>query len=262
MKKSISKISNIPLSIKPAEANISNLISDIVFTSNSVVATVKLKLQSTIRTIRILWGDTKVTILDFSKLVSNPTGPIEFLPNGYIRFKHAYDLPENKKSFNQFIIVIAENINEKDIRTQSLSITPRFKIYHTDISFRLLDKGDSILENSSEWNITTIYSSPGTIKPSRSYEFDIAESITPTPWITLSGSNHIAELTHGESMTTAINLKEFDFFANDLYYLYISIDVDSENKLVTKSSGIIEIKYYQNFELIRPIQIGIPPLQL
>lgn len=254
------KITNIPIAIKSAELNIENLISELDITSDSIVGIVEIKLKPGVLKLRILWGDAKTSILDFKKLYALPAGPIEFLPNNYIRIKHVYDLPVDKKPFLQSILVTAQSLNGEDTRLKNLTISPRFIVFHTDVSFRLLHKGDSIAESTSEWSISANYSSPSPIKPTRTYYFEIGESITPTPWITLGGSNHAHELIAGESISTFIQLIERDPIEDDHYSASIYLDVFSENIFVTKIAGIIELKYTQNFQLIKPIQSSIPPL--
>ena len=197
-------------------------------------------------------------------------GTVEILPDGSYQLQHAYELPADK---NQFVVIVqvraVNEDNDDDVRTQLLTVIPRFQVWHADVQFQLLEKGDSLAESTSEWSLSQssrVSQSPvQSTEPfgsTRRWAFDIGESILPSLWKKLENSGRSHDLVNGGFWYDSFSMNEIDPVWDDHYSCTLKLDVNIEGGLIeiVDSSGTIKLKFYQDVKLIKPINDGRPPV--
>jgi hypothetical protein len=132
----------------------SDLISEMTVTSDSVVATITIKLSTGTKLLRVDWGDDKSTRIRLDRITNiYNSGLFNILGDGWFELRHVYEPPTDGSSFNTPILVKASSNTDVDFKFSLLNIVPRYRVHFADVYFRLIDTGD-FGEAHSEWSIS------------------------------------------------------------------------------------------------------------
>jgi hypothetical protein len=139
----LGQLANLELSIKPkAKMNIRAYIVDFSVETDSVVATVTIQTNDTLKRILIDWGDDSETLNSRPGIYLSLPGT-EPLPPGTYRFSHAYAEPEDRRPFLEIILVrVEDNAGGLDFRVQDITLTPRYRVTNYRTSVRTTSRCD------------------------------------------------------------------------------------------------------------------------
>lgn len=249
---------------------VSELISEMTVTSDSVVATITLKLNSGTRLLRVDWGDDKSTRIRLDRITSiYNSGLFTILGDGWFELRHVYEPPSDGSSFNTPILVKASSNTDVDFKFSLLNIVPRYRVHFADVYFRLIDSGD-FGEPHSEWSISmnvrkynsATYNTE-TLGSTASWRFDaIPESVLPSDWYRLQNSGRSTEMVKGDYLFAAFNFTETDLIWDDVFNTGFTLDIQKPTDGIEMNdiSNTFTIRFYQQVKLIQNIPNFNPPI--
>jgi hypothetical protein len=146
-----SVISVKPQPLPPQALNI----AECSLATDSVVATVTVRLDAPMRRIVVQWGDGAVNTLRKTPEVEAAVGHPDPLPAGTYRLSHAYAPSEDRKPFHRFVLIRAEDASGGiDYCVRKITLTPRYRVTNYRTTLTLVSECDSIFEKQSEFLIT------------------------------------------------------------------------------------------------------------
>lgn len=129
--------------------DIAHSISDFEITTDSVVAKATVVTDKSTRRIFIDWGDGQNDTINlvpgrkFGVVNRLSTSPAETLPEGTFEIYHAYDEPEDRKTFSHTVLLhVEDTTGGDDLRLREISLTPRYRIVHYQARFQLRETCD------------------------------------------------------------------------------------------------------------------------
>ena len=260
---SLNTIGNEIIVLKPSPIELAgSLIEVFNVTTVSVVATAEIKVKTGTKNFQLDWGDGHVSRI-------STTGPIihsgpSISPRSEDRtytLQHVYEISDDQEFQMWILLSTYGQGNISDIRILNLTIRPKYRIWFSDIFFRLIEKGDSLFESESEWVITQQTHVQHTSEPYQETiggpfrwgELNIVEQVLPTPYIRLEGSRKSYDLFRNERLLSSIQFLEIDPVTDDPYWLYISLDPKSSQETVEKTTGPIQYRYDISISLLKPL---------
>lgn len=249
---------------------ISDLISEMSVSTDSVVATITIKLKSGTKQLRVDWGDNKSTLIRLDRIANLPnSGLFTILGDGWFEIRHVYEPPADGSSFITTLLVKASSNSDVDFKVSQLNIIPRYQVHFADVYFRLIDSGDfgephsewSISMNVIKYNAATYTSEP--LGPTASWRFDaIPESVLPSDWYRLQNSGRSTEMVKGDYLYAYFNFTETDFIWDDVFRAGITLDILQPTDGIERnnSTNTFTLRYYQQIKLIKNVPNNIPPV--
>lgn len=234
-------------------------------TSDSVVAKVRIVTNEKTRRILIDWGDLESDSIrvvpgvkfDLSAIdaQSNP------LPDGTYEIFHAYEMPEERNTFERHITIrIEDGKGRVDQRSETIILVPKYRINVYRASVQQRSKCDRLLfpwdNPSSNFEITRTINGEEGIRwrwrPSNSFISDAIFSILPA-----SQFETIYEIG-GNSTFLIYNFREFDTIsADDTGRHFNTLGRSTETGLVEQDVRVggctVRIKYEVEVALIKPL---------
>lgn len=132
-------------------------ISDLDITTDSVVAKVHFQTDADTRQVQIDWGDLqadRIRVRPGSNVALSPVNNPNPLPDGTYEIFHAYELEDGYNPFQRHISLrIMDSSGAIDIRSTTVTITPRYRVNVYQTSVRLLDPCD-FFGNQGDFRIT------------------------------------------------------------------------------------------------------------
>ncbi|MDX1362814.1 hypothetical protein [Arenibacter latericius] len=217
-------------------------------TTDSVVAKATIVTDTETRRINIDWGDGQNDTInlvpgrpfDIDRFsVGVGSEPVDPLPEGTYEIYHAYDEPEDKRSFDHIVLVNVENKNGgNDIRLREISLIPRYRIVHYQTRFQLPEGCDVGQEMQKFKVVISIGGVPIHEYPDIKIKNNPAGSVI---WHLLEGSQLAQELSYGTpydgSLLIRYDFTEEDFWLND--HGTVSIN----NHILPAESGLHETQF-------------------
>jgi hypothetical protein len=178
-------------------------LDDFTVTTDSVVATAKVRYSGTARRVTVRWGDGTES-RKRPTIPGLPTGPED-------TFQHVYAAPVNGYPFTQFVTASVESLTGAvDVEILSITITPRYEVIQYTARFRPLSNCDSLLFQSTAEFVITQYVA-GIVHKTWTFDDPLA-SITPSPvFRRLDGSTFRREfLATDAAFSVQYNVDETD----------------------------------------------------
>jgi hypothetical protein len=254
----IDLLRNLNTSIQPHRRDRAKNIVGFSVTTDSVVATATVNTDNNMKRIVVTWGDgssdTHAAIPGGTQLPSPAGDPP--LPPGTYQFHHAYDVSEDKKSFDHLVLLRVEDRDgDIDFRFQNITLTPRYKVTHYRVSVRLPAGCDPFWESENEFDITQLIDgetvNEWTWKPSNNF---FSEAL----FYRLEGSAITRELTAEDpSVNVTLVFVEKDWFFDDGVTANMFLSINGESGLVEFTAGAsgckVIIRYDREIKLIVPL---------
>ncbi|MFT4024532.1 MAG: hypothetical protein QM664_12185 [Flavihumibacter sp.] len=235
-----------------------NLVTQFELTTDSVVATLILRVTANTRFFRMDWGDGSFTAVNpqTSIELNREAAYTSLLPDGSYRLQHPYAEPADKEAFQHTVFFRAYDGNgNDDLRVQNITLTPTYLVSHGNISMQLMDEVDAA-QVISEWDIsyTQVRLENGvgsTVLNSKAWEMDIAEAIIPTPLILLPDTRLSGQINRQQSLNTYFQFIDDDWdLIGDSYYSHqIILNTDIQPGFQEKTNGPVRISYFQQIRL-------------
>jgi hypothetical protein len=248
-----------PQPVYPTPANIAGFSVD----TDSVVATATVLTDATMRRIMIDWGDGEIDTLTSRPGVPLPPvfGEDDPLPPGTYKFRHAYEVSEDGKPFEYFVLLRVDDKNGGvDFRILKITLTPRYKVTNFRTTVRLVSRCDPIGESTSEFDIDQIVDGETVHRwhwePSNSF-FGESQRFR------LEGSGVTRELTVEDGVVDVrLVLTETDLFFDERLMLSQSLSATQESerieRTVSDGSCKVLVRYDREVKLIVPLPSGGP----
>lgn len=129
-------------------------------TTDSVVATATVTPSGAMKNLFIAWGDGATSSL--SSRPGIPTPPVfgeqdNPLPAGTYRLSHAYAEPEDRRTFEYYILVRARDWDGgEELNFVKVALTPRYRVINYRTRVWLTGPCDSAFESTSEFDISQV----------------------------------------------------------------------------------------------------------
>lgn len=231
------------------------LIAECSVATDSVVATATVKSTTTVRRIVVQWGDGAVNTLRNRPGIEAAIGQQNQLPPGTYKLSHAYEAPEDRKAFDQIVLVRVEDVSGGiDFCFNPITLTPRYRVTQYRMRLNLESRCDSIFENRSEFDIRFFVDQVHV----NSWQWQPGQSILPgTPFV-LEGSLVSRELTVTDpSVSVHLELTEVDPIWDDHLSAWMSLsayDVSTSVSNVSTGDGCkVRYSYDKEVTLIVPL---------
>lgn len=232
----LGQLANLELSIAPkAKKNIRANIIDFSVETDSVVATVTILTDNTMKRIMIDWGDGETDTLNSRPGIHLPLLGTEPLPPGTYRFSHAYAEPEDRRPFFEIILVrVEDNTGGVDFRIRDITLTPRYRVTNYRTSVRLASGCDSIFESSNEFDVTQLVDG----EPVNQWRWEPSNNFFGDEiFFRLEGSGVTRELTLADgTVSVVLDFIERDPFTDDHVSVNQSLSAWQNTELVERSS--------------------------
>jgi hypothetical protein len=253
----------IPIEPQPESYTVENIVNFSIAT-DSVVAIATVITDDTMRRIVIDWGDGETDTLNYRPGVPiNPVfGEDDPLPPGTYQFSHAYDVSEDRKPFDHFVLLRVDDRNGGvDFRIIKITLIPRYRVTNYRTTVRLLGPCDGPFESTSEFDITQLVD--GEIvnqwhwEPSNNFFAEAAR-------FRLEGSIVTRELTVEDgAIGVYLDFVERDPLSDDDFSAasqHLSATYESERVERTLGSGDcrILVRYDREVSLIARLPFGTP----
>lgn len=129
-------------------------IAECSVTTDSVVATARVRTDATMRRVVVQWGDGTVNTLRSRPGTEAAVGQPQ-LPAGTYKLSHAYAAPESGEPFVHFVLIRVEDASGGiDFCIRKITLTPRYRVTNYRTMLSLGSKCDSWFESRSEFDIT------------------------------------------------------------------------------------------------------------
>lgn len=266
--------------IKPIPPkDIAHSISSFEVTTDSVVAKATIMTDTKTRRINIDWGDGQNDTINLLPgrpfnvdRISVAVGgtPMDPLPEGTYEIFHAYDEPEDRRTFDHIVLANVENIDGgNDIRLKEITLTPRYRIVHYQTRFQLPEACDV----GSETQKFKVVMSKGGVPIHEYPVFKIPNnSAGSVVWHLLEGSQffqeHSDKTPNDGSLTIRFDFTEEDFLTNDHGIHTIALNYKMESGTVEGQLSLsdfwdescrIRLRYDREVTLISNIpRVGAP----
>lgn len=206
--------------IKPyPPKNIAHSVSSFEITTDSIVAKATVVTDTATKRISIDWGDGQNDTIylvpgrpfNIERFTAAVSPPLVRLPEGTYEIFHAYDEPEDRRTFVKTVFLnVADEDGGNDIRLKEITLTPRYRIVHYQTRFQIPDGCDFGFEIQ---NFKIVMSLGGT--PIHEYAFDIPDNPAGSvKWHLLEGSQFYRELSDNLP-TDGSAIVHFDFTDED-----------------------------------------------
>jgi len=239
-----------PRPTRPQAANI----AECSIATNSVVATATVRTDGTMRRIVVQWGDGTVNTLRNRPGIDAAIGQNQ-LPAGTYKLHHAYAAPEDRKPFDQIVVIRVEDVSGGvDFCLNRITLTPRYRVTQYRIRLNLESRCDSVFENTSEFDVRLFVDQ----ELVNTWRWEPAQSILPgTPFV-LEGSLISRELTAADgSVPVFLELTELDPVFDDHLSASMSLsafDVSASISFETQGDGCtVRFSYDKEVTLIAPL---------
>jgi hypothetical protein len=253
-----SVISVKPQPLPPQALNI----AECSLATDSVVATVTVRLDAPMRRIVVQWGDGAVNTLRKTPGVEAAVGHQDPLPAGTYRLSHAYAPSEDRKPFHRFALIRAEDESGGiDYCVRKITLTPRYRVTNYRTTLTLVSKCDSIFEEQSEFVITLSVS--GEIvgywewKPNES---SVTNVVLDEPSFVLEGSIVSRELTVADgSFPVRLEIVEDDPSYDETFgtiYQDLSATLDSAKVDFTAEASDVSCRVRYRYD--REVTLIVP----
>lgn len=245
-----------PQPIPPKVANI----AECSIATDSVVATATVRTDATMRRIVVQWGDGTVNTLRHMPGIEGVIAQHNPLPPGTYKLSHAYEEAQDRKPFEQLVLIRVEDSGGVDFCFKQITLTPRYRVTHYRTSLSLLSAGDSPFEATSEFDIR-LFVDQELVK---AWHWEPYQVLTPSPPVVLEGSAVSRELTAAERVQVQLLLTETDPVFDD--HLSVMMDLShlaegdsitgitvSEDTVLGQSPCRVRYSYVQEVTLIVPL---------
>ena len=241
-----------PEPVPPKAANI----RDCSITTDSVVATATVTTDGTMRRIVVQWGDGKINTLRYRPGIEAAIGQQNQLPSGTYKFSHAYEAPEDRKTFDQVVVIKVEDQSGGiDFCINKITLTPRYRVTNYRTRLNLESHCDSRFEATSEFDIWLLVDQ----ELVNLWRWEPEESVLPgTPFV-LEGSLVSRELTVADGyVLVQLELTERDpVFDDYLYSVSMNLSANDESlsiSYITEGDGCkVRYSYDKEVTLIVPL---------
>jgi hypothetical protein len=245
-----------PQPVKPK----ANIIAECSITTDSVVATATLRTTgTTMRRIVVQWGDGSVNTLRHRPGIEAAIGQQSQLPPGTYKLRHAYQAPEDRKPFDQNVLIrVEDSSGGVDYCIKTITLTPRYRVtrYHTFVALEAT--GDSAFESEAEFDINLFVDEEAVT----TWRWIANQTLYPQ-WAVLTGSIVSRELTIEDS---PVNLKlefveedpVFDDVISDSGILSAGGESGKVSRIAEESGALhfpckIHVSYDQEVTLLVPL---------
>lgn len=127
--------------------------------TESVVATATVVTDDATRRIEVDWGDGEEDVINHRPgfLVRNGDFRDDSLPEGTYQLYHAYDGPEDGRSFEHTVLVRVDDVDGGvDFAVRRITLSPRYRVTHYPLTVRLDGPCDSLFESANEFEIKQV----------------------------------------------------------------------------------------------------------
>jgi hypothetical protein len=203
------------------------IIAECTITTDSVVATATVRTERTMRRIVMQWGDGTVNTLRNRPGVEAAVGHQNQLPPGTYRLNHAYEAPEDRKSFEQLVLIrVEDQSGGVDFCLNQITLTPRYKVTQYQIGLNQESGCDSLLESQNEFDIVLFVNG----EPVAAWRWELSQSLTDGTVSVLPGSLISRELTVADgAVEVHLELTETDPIFDDELSLWSSFSALSNS---------------------------------
>jgi hypothetical protein len=191
------------------------IIAECTITTDSVVATATVRTERMMRRIVVQWGDGAVNTLRNMPGVEAAVG--HQLPPGTYRLSHAYEAPEDRKSFEQLVLIrVEDHSGGVDFCLTQITLTPRYKVTQYRIGLNLESGCDSWPESWNEFDIVLLVDDERV----NAWRWEPTQTLTDGTVFVLDGSLISRELTVADgTVSVHLDVTEVDPISDDEWHL-------------------------------------------
>jgi hypothetical protein len=225
--------------------------------SDSVVATARIRFKKDRIFFRLDWGDDHISSGIHLENRLQHTGISQNTPEGEIILTHVYEVSEDKKPFDKLITLRMKASNgEQDVAIRSITLKPRYKVVAHSFHFQPKDFEDSFVERNDSWVINLISLQPmdqGT--NNKQWRFGFGSTwVGDRPFYQLAGATLSHEVVAGQKFQYKLEFLEIDPIFNDhLFSTRIVLSPHDTTERVILGNKNVNLYYTRLVNLIIPL---------
>jgi hypothetical protein len=248
------------LLLAPSERKtVTSLYTIFTVTTDSVVATAKIKVKPGVKYFAVEWGDNHRSIISTTGISHN--GFHIRQEDGSYELKHVYEAPENRKAFNRTVVLkMWDAGNNDDFAVNVITVTPVYRVTNYSIYFHPKRFEDVFFEHSFDLVVKLIsHNAIPAINKRWEYNFG---AFLENGSVKLDGSIISHDLTQEESREYNLEIIEPDPLFNDhIFSTNIILNGDDESGVVAYNTDAISLQFDKVVKLLIPLpQNDLPPL--